>query len=134
MVCTGEYILQAGEIGLEMYFILEGTADVISKDGVFLASLEPGAPFGEIALLPEVPVVRNANVIACCNMSLGILKYADFAKIMEKYSEFNRNMRKTAWNREVKNRHRELELKKAFEEKEDEASAPSSLSDNHNGD
>ena len=98
-----------------MYFIVDGNADVISKEGDLLAVLEPGAPFGEIALLPEVPVVRNANVVACCNMVLGILRYADFQKIMDKYSEFNRNMRKTAWSREVKNRHRELELKKAEE-------------------
>ena len=30
MVCEGEYIVQAGALGMEMYFILEGAADVIS--------------------------------------------------------------------------------------------------------
>jgi CRP-like cAMP-binding protein len=75
MINKGEYIIQAGEVGLEMYFILDGSVDVISSLGEYLASLSAGQPFGEIALLPEKPTVRNASVIATCLVSLAVLEY-----------------------------------------------------------
>jgi CRP-like cAMP-binding protein len=75
MVCRGEYVIQAGELGMEMYFILEGTADVISATGETLANLYKGYQFGEIALLPSQPTVRNAHVVATTNMSLAVLDY-----------------------------------------------------------
>jgi signal-transduction protein with cAMP-binding, CBS, and nucleotidyltransferase domain len=38
-----------------MYFILEGTADVISPTGETLANLEKGHQFGEMSLLAYLP-------------------------------------------------------------------------------
>jgi hypothetical protein len=30
MACEGEYIMEVGELGLEMYFIIEGEVEIIS--------------------------------------------------------------------------------------------------------
>jgi CRP-like cAMP-binding protein len=50
-ICEGELIITAGEIGLEMYIIIEGVVQIQSNDGIVLATLEQGNAFGEMALL-----------------------------------------------------------------------------------
>lgn len=41
--------MYAGDMGREMYCVRRGMVDVISDDGVKLATLGPGGFFGEVA-------------------------------------------------------------------------------------
>jgi CRP/FNR family cyclic AMP-dependent transcriptional regulator len=64
-VRAGEAFFSEGEIGDAVYVLEEGRADVVkSRDGrsMVLASLKPGACFGEVALVAISP--RNASVRA----------------------------------------------------------------------
>ena len=52
----GDYIVVAGEVGNEMYFVSHGAVDVIAPDGkTILTTLKSGSFFGEIALLHDRP-------------------------------------------------------------------------------
>jgi len=44
----GDFIVYAGDMGREMYCVRRGMVDVISDDGVKLATLGPGGFFGEV--------------------------------------------------------------------------------------
>jgi cyclic nucleotide-binding protein/MFS transporter len=57
----GDYVIRQGDPGRTFFLIDEGSAEV-SRDGQALRILGPGAGFGEIALLDDVP--RTASVRA----------------------------------------------------------------------
>lgn len=64
---AGGLAVSQGEEGSSMYLLLEGRAEVITKDkktgkGIILAKLNPGDVFGEIALVEPGP--RSADVCA----------------------------------------------------------------------
>ena len=56
-----ELIIRHGELGSEMYFIIKGEVNVISADGINLATIGIGENFGEMALLNENSV-RSASI------------------------------------------------------------------------
>ncbi len=85
--------MRAGELGLEMYFIIEGCVEVTSASGQGLAILEEGKPIGEMALLDTNPSVRVASVIALTNVSLAVLSLQDFKFAMRMYPEFNKQVK-----------------------------------------
>lgn len=74
------YIIRAGEVGREMYFIGRGTVDVITDSGVFITSISRGGYFGEGALLSGQR--RGANIIAREMCELYVLHKSDFDMIM----------------------------------------------------
>lgn len=45
-----EFIVKYGEIAQSMYFIVKGQVNVISDEGINLATLDVGKYFGEMAL------------------------------------------------------------------------------------
>jgi CRP-like cAMP-binding protein len=57
----GEYVIRQGDPGRTFFLIDEGSA-AVSRDGRPLRTLGPGAGFGEIALIDDVP--RTASVRA----------------------------------------------------------------------
>lgn len=58
---AGEHILQRGEIGDAIYFVMEGSCEVVLPDGQ-RRELHPGQYFGEMGLLGAR--ARTANVLA----------------------------------------------------------------------
>jgi ferredoxin-NADP reductase/CRP-like cAMP-binding protein len=73
----GQAIVREGDAGDRMYFVAGGSAQVIGRsfDGseVVLARLEPGAYFGEQALLPGGSARRSATVRALTHCRLLVL-------------------------------------------------------------
>jgi CRP-like cAMP-binding protein len=74
-VLTGEEIVRQGERGDLFYIVAEGEVDV-RVDGREVGPLQPGAFFGEIALLRDVP--RTATVTARTDVDLLALDRDDF--------------------------------------------------------
>lgn len=58
---AGDVIFRAGDVGNEMYVLLDGTVDIV-LDGRQIEVLEPGSVFGEMAIVDEVP--RSADAVA----------------------------------------------------------------------
>lgn len=58
----GEVLIKKGDPGDRFYMIVEGSFDVLADDGKAVATLGPGEPVGEIALLADSP--RTATVVA----------------------------------------------------------------------
>ncbi len=83
-VPAGTRIFQEGENGVEFYVVLSGKVR-ISKivQGVgeeALAILEPGAYFGEMALVDDTP--RSADALAHVSCTLGVLERDQFDQLM----------------------------------------------------
>jgi CRP-like cAMP-binding protein len=56
---AGDVVVQQGSVGQEAFILASGSAEVI-RDGEVIATLSPGAHFGELSLLDPAP--RNASV------------------------------------------------------------------------
>ena len=102
--CAGETIINEGEIGLEMYFVMEGVVKVRTKMNVELNRLHKGSFFGEIAVIKPTPDVRLASVIAENNVALAVLSLKDYREISGMFPEFAENVLKQAAERENMNR------------------------------
>src|SRR5512133_694623 len=81
----GSVILFQGDPGDSLYVLRQGRAKVVlaDEDGreVILGVLEPGAHFGELALIDDQP--RSAHVIAMEDAQLLILRREDFRRRVE---------------------------------------------------
>ncbi len=84
---TDEVLFEEGSHGGSMYFVKDGTLEVIRKneDGkhVVIASLTTGQSVGEMAIIEGV--VRSATVKAKTDGSLLTLKREDFEKLLEEH-------------------------------------------------
>lgn len=91
----GDYIVRAGEVGFDMYFISRGRVDVMSADETArYATLTAGQFFGEIALLLSMP--RTATIKATEYCDLYRLNKETFDRILTRYPDFMNNIRTTA--------------------------------------
>lgn len=80
---SGSVIIREGEIGNEMYILLQGSVQVYTtKNGqdVNIAKLEKGAYFGEQALITEQR--RNASIRAVSDVMLLELQKDDFLRVL----------------------------------------------------
>src|SRR4051794_21833126 len=59
---AGQFIVRQGQVGTGLYVIVDGSVNVIRGADDLLASLEPGAFFGELSVIDQHP--RNASVQA----------------------------------------------------------------------
>ena len=88
-VTGGKTIISEGETGHEFFVILEGTAK-ITRHGRKIASIGPGAAFGELALLEKAP--RNSTVVAETDMELVVLGQREFAGLIDEVPGFARKL------------------------------------------
>jgi CRP-like cAMP-binding protein len=93
-----DYIVRAGELGRDMFFISRGSVNVISADEtVTYASLASGQFFGEISLLLSMP--RTATIKATGFCDLYRLGKESFDAVIERYPDFKESIRVLAEKR-----------------------------------
>ncbi len=94
----GDYIVTAGELGFDMFFISKGSVDVVSADGsTVYATLSDGQFFGEIALLLSMP--RTASIVAKGYCDLYSLDKETFERILARYPSFAETIKELAETR-----------------------------------
>jgi CRP-like cAMP-binding protein len=80
------------DYGTAIYFIEEGSAEVLTDGGEATQALGPGDTFGEIALL--LTGQRTATVVARTPMRLLSLSDQDFQRIRPRVPELERSLRR----------------------------------------
>lgn len=88
---AGESLMNEGDIASEMYFIIEGTLEVVKHDAVskqkyVISSLHAGDTVGEIALIDRGR--RSANVRATTPVILRSLAFNDLDRLFEQDPDF----------------------------------------------
>jgi hypothetical protein len=86
-----DFIITQGEFGDCMYFLSSGQVEVL-VNGKQVASLGPGSPFGETALLQGEQ--RNASVRTLSYCDVYRLSKSDFDSLRAKYREFDAQVKR----------------------------------------
>ena len=86
---AGKVLITEGTHGHEFFVIMDGTADV-TRSNTKVATLGPGASFGELALLDKEP--RNATVVATKPMKLVVLGQREFGGLLDEVPGFSRKL------------------------------------------
>lgn len=93
-----EQILAEGDEAKAMYWLVRGVVAVTSRDGeAVYAELKPGAFFGEIGVLMDVP--RTATITARTKCMLVVLKKEDLQAELPKYPDMEKAIRQEAQER-----------------------------------
>ena len=114
----GDYILRAGTVGKEMFFITKGVVETVvphaSYGEIVVSTLRDGAFFGEIALLTNAR--RTASVRAKTYADLNRLSKEDFDDILTEFPKDARTLRAVARSRlkEIQRKRVEEEMKLAL--------------------
>jgi len=88
----GDYVVRAGELGRDMFFISKGSVLVLSADEkTTYATLNAGQFFGEISLLLSMP--RTATIKASGFCDLYRLVKDQFDVVVEQYPDFKQSIR-----------------------------------------
>ncbi len=91
-------IIREGEDAKAMYWLVRGSVRVTSRDGESTyAELKPGAFFGEIGILMDVP--RTATVVAAIKSMVVRLNKEDLRKELPNYPDIERSIREEALER-----------------------------------
>lgn len=81
-----DYVIYKNDIGEDMYFIVEGSVDVLSSNGkVVVKTLEKGSYIGELALVTNSQ--RACSVVANCLCMMYSLHKNDFENILKRFPE-----------------------------------------------
>jgi len=115
----GDIIVTAGEVGFEMYFISQGSVDVLSADEqTVYATLAAGQFFGEIALLLSMP--RTATIRAREYCDLYRLDKDNFDRVIQRYPDFAERINELAEKRKAEieeiQQSKESEIPEAIED------------------
>src|SRR5277367_2472257 len=93
-----DHILTEGDDAKAMYWLVRGAVAVTSRDGeATYAELKPGAFFGEIGILMDVP--RTATIIARTKCLLVVLKKEDLRAELPKFPDMERAIMEEAQER-----------------------------------
>jgi voltage-gated potassium channel len=90
VLTPGDIVFRGGDVGDEMFFIVNGAVDVLAADGARLARMGPGDFFGEIALVQDVP--RTATVEAVTYCDVYTLSRNAFETVVVRYPEILRRL------------------------------------------
>ena|SRR5580658_1142581 len=77
---AGAVLVRQGEIGQELFILLEGTATA-TRDGAPIATLQTGAFVGELAVLTRGR--RNATVTADSQLTVLVLTAAGLSQLLD---------------------------------------------------
>ncbi len=88
-VDPGRVLVSEGSTGSEFFVIIDGEA-AVSRRGRKVATLGPGAAFGELALLDKAP--RNATVTASTTMEVVVLGQREFGGLIDEVPGFARKL------------------------------------------
>jgi len=88
-----DYIIRQGEFGDCMYFLSNGDVEVV-VNGVRVATLGQGSPFGETALIQGEK--RNASIRALSYCDVYKLSKGDLDGLRARYPDFDEQVRKVA--------------------------------------
>ena len=84
----GDFIIKKGDLGEEMYFISQGTVELLDDDEEnILVRLSEGSFFGEMALILDQP--RAASLRSADYTDLYILERTEFEQVISKYPGFH---------------------------------------------
>lgn len=93
-----DHILTEGDDAKAMYWLVRGVVAVTSRDGeAVYAELKPGAFFGEIGVLMNIP--RTATIIARTKCMLVVLKKEDLQAELPKFPDMEKAIRQEAQER-----------------------------------
>ncbi|KAF4984742.1 hypothetical protein FZEAL_103 [Fusarium zealandicum] len=93
-----DHIVTEGDDAKAMYWLVRGVVAVTSRDGeAVYAELKPGAFFGEIGVLMQMP--RTATIVARTKCLLLVLKKEDLYTVMPKFPEMEKAIREEAQER-----------------------------------
>jgi len=113
----GDFIVTAGELGFDMFFISKGSVDVVSADGsTVYATLSDGHFFGEIALLLSMP--RTASIVAKGYCDLYSLDKETFERILGRYPLFAETIKTLAETRRDEINSAKMKQEQAFPDDE----------------
>ncbi|KAI8843134.1 cyclic nucleotide-binding-like protein [Chytridium lagenaria] len=104
----GEVIIQKGDIASEMYFVVDGEAEVFSdEDGKVFANFHPGFFFGEVGLFFKIK--RTASV-RCTSQNITVFKLTknDLDSVLAGYPEIDAKIKVEAKQRFEYNKMREM--------------------------
>jgi CRP-like cAMP-binding protein len=77
---AGKVLARQGDVGFEMFIVLDGTASV-TRDGQRVATLTAGDAVGELALISGHP--RNATVVAETELQILDLTHAGLDQLLD---------------------------------------------------
>ncbi|KAK2594325.1 hypothetical protein QQS21_007970 [Conoideocrella luteorostrata] len=93
-----DHIITEGDDAKAMYWLVRGVVAVTSRDGeAVYAELKPGAFFGEIGVLMDLP--RTATIVARTKCLLLVLKKEDLQFVIPKFPEMEKAIREEAQER-----------------------------------
>lgn len=93
-----DHILTEGDEARAMYWLVRGVVGVTSRDGeAVYAELKPGAFFGEIGVLMDMP--RTATIVARTKCLLLVLKKEDLQQELPRFPDMEKAIREEAHER-----------------------------------
>jgi CRP-like cAMP-binding protein len=99
----GRQLVRQGDVGRECFVIVEGNV-AVERNGKKIATLGPGAYFGEMSLLDKGP--RTATVTALTPLTVLVLGPREFSGVLEEVPELAHKLLST-----LAGRVRELDTK-----------------------
>ena len=103
VIPKGEYVIRVGELGMSMFFIVDGEVEVLSAANERLKKLGKGNYFGEMAIITGKPQKRSASVLCLTHVSVAKLILSDFKTMCQAYPAFEKSIKEEAQKREIHN-------------------------------
>lgn len=91
LVMPGEYVVAAGDVVSELYFIKAGRVLVLDIKGQALRELEGGSVFGEREILDRARAVDSVRAVDVCEMLS--CSRVDLMDLLEDFPEFEQTLR-----------------------------------------